>query len=68
MPIHIMFYAFLVGLGTLTLFGGLAWLSLKFDDYRLNKQFTSKNSLWLKIHACKLTTNVLPKLTRLSKE
>jgi len=37
MPIHIMFYAFLVGLGTLTLFGGLAWLSLKFDDYRLNK-------------------------------
>lgn len=37
MPIHIMFYAFLVGLGTLTLFCGLAWLSLKVDDYRLNK-------------------------------
>jgi len=37
MPVHVMFYIFLVALGTFTLFGGLAWLSIKFDDYRLNR-------------------------------
>lgn len=37
MPVHVMFYMFLVVLGTFTLIGGLAWLSIKFDDYRLNR-------------------------------
>jgi hypothetical protein len=37
MPIHVMFYVFLAGLGLCTLIGGLAWLSIKFDDYRLNR-------------------------------
>lgn len=37
MPVHVIFYMFLVALGTCTLIGGLAWLSIKFDDYRLNR-------------------------------